>query len=356
MTFEQVCALGTTINCWGFESPDNIFYARGHLSPSACDSEPFIVNHINGNNDFGFSRQSWGNTTVVEAPAGQCNYPQIDSTFKTSGNSSLKFTIPSGSGQGTSGNFKAPFKRIGNPPNSTFGMFGPGSDFWVRWSERDNEALITNKYQRKSGGAQGGVKRVIIHGVRSSGGNETTIQDTDQREIIQAYGDQGSDIHDEAQGNIGCFANTNNDSNINSPLNYPEPPCRKWKANEWVTYHVHIIIPNPVSLPGTVEFYINDETTPIIRATNVTMNTVSSPPGWTMNNTWDPAGNNEGGYGQFSFTLFATDKLPGESHPEGAMWIDDVVVSHTRVPPIAGTGSSSGDTTPPGSPTGLIVQ
>jgi hypothetical protein len=351
MTFDQACALSTTISCWGFENETDLYYwwPQG----TACDSDPFLRNHPNGGpHGFGLDRQgSKGNIIAnVDNVARQCVYPKRDSTYASSGNSSLKFTMVSQSGPAASGDFTEVFKRIGNPPNSRFARFGPGGEFWFRFSMRQSSSLITTVLRAVSGGF-GGVKRVIIHGYESSETLEETINDGWQRRLPQMYSNSGREDYG-IQNVIGCTL-----KNPDVASSYTEPPCRKFKADVWRSYQVHVkVADNAQKNNGLVELYIDDEPTPIIRVTNADMSTACGPP-YTESALWDGLCN---GYGKFSFTLYSTNKDASQTHPEAYMWIDDVVISHVRVPRLEGTivggGSGGGDLSPPAAPTGLRIQ
>ena len=80
-TFEQVCALSTTVKCWGFESEDNMRYVWDS-GDAKCNSDPFLLNHPNGKNRMSRDLQSGlGNTTAKTTTArngGECVYPKRD--------------------------------------------------------------------------------------------------------------------------------------------------------------------------------------------------------------------------------------------------------------------------------------
>src|SRR5262245_31480743 len=70
---------------------------------------------------------TWGNNTGIGSGA---STPTLDTVVKASGNSSLKFTIPSNSPANTSGEYWANF----SPDLTT--QFGENSDFYVQWRQR----------------------------------------------------------------------------------------------------------------------------------------------------------------------------------------------------------------------------
>jgi hypothetical protein len=274
----------------------------------------------------------------IDNVAGICTYPERDATYEASGNYSLKFTVRSQSGQQNSGAFNPVFKRFGEPPNSTFAKFGPGGEFWVRFSMRQSNSLITTFFNG-IGGRATGTKRLIVHGLESSENLEETINDGFQRRVPQMYSDSGTEDYG-IQDWIGCTFAQDPD--------YPEPPCRRFIADIWRVYQVHVIVADNANKDnGIVELYLDDEKDPIIRVVDSNMSGLQITESYTETALWDGKSN---GYGKLTFTLFATNKDSSQVHPEAYMWIDDVVISHTRVPPL------NGSTIRPNPPTALRVQ
>lgn len=322
-TFESVCSLPTTVNCWGFEDDRELYY----YWPGAGDS--YLNSHVNGRHDFGLDRQTLGNVlSNRDNAANQYVYPIPDQALSEfPGGRSLKFTMLSQSAQKVSGDFTPVFKRIGSSGNYRFARFGPGGEFWVRFAMYQSPDLLSNVLRDESGGGFGGVKRLIIHGYESSENLEETIIDGWQRRLPSMYSDSGSEDYG-VQNHIGCFP-----QNPDVASSYTEPPCRKFRANEWQVYQVHVIVA-PNGTDGLVELYVDDETDPIIRVTDADQSSATGP-AYTENALLDQ-GN---GYGKLSFTLFSTRKDQSQVHPEAYMWIDNVVISHTRVPRLTGNGN-----------------
>jgi hypothetical protein len=252
---------------------------------------------------------------------------------------------PSQSGAYAAGGFNPVFKRIGDPPNSTFARFGPGGEFWVRFAMLQNQAILTTVYERNGGGKgsnNSGIKKIVIHAYEPNGELEEALVDGWHRRIPQMYSNSGNE-HYGVQDHIGCFENNKINRDYNNPSNYPEPPCWKFKANRWQVFQVHIIVASASdpdncrslgTCTGIVELYVDDQPTPIIRVLNADHHTATGPP-YSETALW---GRSTDGYGQLSITFYATRKDPNQVHPEGIVWYDDVVVSRVRVPPLTGPG------------------
>jgi hypothetical protein len=256
---------------------------------------------------------------------------------------------PSQSSAYAAGGFNPVFKRIGDPPNSTFVRIGPGGEFWVRFAIRQNDAMLKTVYNRKGGGPKsnnGGTKKIIVHGHSPSGELEETVVDGWHRRVPQMYSNGGNE-HYGVQDYIGCTENNTFNRDYNHPSNYPEPPCWKFKANRWQVFQVHVIAAsasdpdNCRSLrrcTGIVELYVDDQPTPVIRVLNADHHTATGPP-YSDTSLWDGVSD---GYGQLTITFYATNKDPDQVHPEGIVWYDDIVVSRVRVPPLTGPGYTKG--------------
>lgn len=338
-TFAEVCARATTVNCFGFESEAEMYYNWSGAG------DAFLSSHPNGNNGFGLDRQSLGNTTSNrENNANVYVYPKRDSSkSEFPGGTALKFTMLSQSGQKTSGDFTPVFKQIPSGGGYRFGRFGPGGEFWVRFAMWDSPELVTTNLQAVSGsGSFGGVKRVIVHGESSSENLEETIVDGFQRRIPSMYSDSGTEDYG-LQNHIGCFYR-----NPDTASNYTEPPCRKFRPGQWRVYQIHVIVATSGN-NGIVEMYLDDEPTPTIRVTNADQSAATGAP-YSENTVWT-SGN---GYGKLTFSLFSTNKNQSQVHPEAYMWLDNVVVSHTRVPRL--TATPGGDALTPRPPTNLTAQ
>lgn len=363
VTIEEIGSLPTTLMWWDFETAghgveDDLYYGRAGSSVFNPDS--FLLNHKNGyQNNSGLDLQVNSNVTITGNSLGQAVYPKRVSEFNEFGlGTSMKFTLEGMAYEKASGDLILPFKRFGaSAGNYKFAQFGAGGEFWVRFAMRQDKQLIseTDFFKREGdGGHQGGSKRLIIHGSVSSGSLEETIQDTGQRRIPQMYSDSGGESYG-AQDVLGCYENDNVTPNdFYSPLNYVEPLCRKFKADQWVVYQVHIkVADNEQKNNGLIELFLNDETKPVIRVTDADHSGLSVLKPYIENGVWDNSGDNEKAFGKLSFTLYSTNKAPSNRINDAHMWIDNIIVSKIRVPKL--NANNELDNIKPLVPTGLTV-
>src|SRR5204863_9297694 len=89
---------------------------------------------------------------------GTTRYPELDSTIKSSGNSSLKFTIPAQSAADAAGSFFMNF-------SDDFSVqFDAGDTFYTQWRQRFSPEFLSTKFPP----VEGAWKQVII-GTGSTG-------------------------------------------------------------------------------------------------------------------------------------------------------------------------------------------
>jgi len=234
-----------------------------------------------------------------------------------------------------------------------------GGELWIRFSIRQNRALVDFDLDNPWPLSRGGdilkpwktfpcdsslplaednkckvtaIKRFIVEGQKA--------------DITEVMTDAGMVRQPNIYG-VGGAGQENSAPDQNHPL-------RNLVFDRWQTYQVHIkVADNADYSNGILELYIDDNPDPVIQDLSR-----SNSPG---SSTIQPAPYTEDadlglkGYASIAFTLFTTDMIGGQVNVlgEGAMWIDDLIVSRVRVPPLVG---SSGDATIPKPPTDLSVQ
>ncbi len=267
----------------------------------------------------------------------------IDAAVKASGNGSMKFTIPSNSGSGSSGSYFTNFS------NDLLTQFGEGGEFYIQWRQRFSSEFLNTFY---TGG--GGWKQIItgtgdLPGCNSqnpmsidSGGFcstsctqlEVVVQNTNQRGGPQMYhscgGKDGSyeplDYFDPALGNIvlqnavGCL--------------YPDfasPPCVKYKADQWMTFQVRVKIgtwyknDRNYHRDSTVQLWVAEEGQPSKLVIDFSP---ESGHGYDLANTEFPFAK----YGKVWLLPYHTNKDPNQAHPTAYTWYDELIISRSKVP------------------------
>jgi len=266
--------------------------------------------------------------------------PQIDSTVKSSGTGSLKFTIPSNSSANSSGSYFTNFS------NDLSAQFGGNAEFYVQWRQRFSPEFISTVY---SGG--GGWKQAIIGtgdkpGCSSSNSAsglcyssctalETVTQNIYARGFAEMYNScKGSDSHQSYDPFNERFGSSDfklqngrpapyclYSSGQKSPPTYfpPAGNCIGYFPNEWVTFQVHVKTGPRVNDEFTnsfVQLWIGREGQPMELAVN-----------WGPYNLTadDPATNQK--FGKIWLLPYNTGKDPSVSHPVAYTWYDDLIIS-----------------------------
>lgn len=332
MTFEEVCALPTTVNCWGFEDDSQIFYG---YADQICRDDPYLANHPNGNNN-----EPGVNANAKHYVAGnECIYPKRTSQVSASGGWSMKCRFPGQINNPCS--FFPLFKTIdtdGTKSGLRFANYGVGGEFWVRFSMRQDDTML-----------QFSQKRFILSGRATAANLEETIVASGDpgRLVALMYSNIGQENYADGFGN-DCYKKWNQNRDLVAP-------CRLMVANKWEIYELHIkVADNPSQDNGLVELYIDGEAEPVMRITDSDMKAGQQEP-YREDLTWNQLISRDmRGYHKLNFTLYSNHQNDNAVHPEGAMWIDDVVISTVRAAPINGSGVS--DFSPPAAPSNLQSQ
>jgi len=275
-SFDQRCSLPSVVKCVGFDAASEITGTYG-------DNSGILP----------------GATT-----------PVLDTSFKASGASSLKFTIPSLSGSNTSGSYFTNFS------DNLSVRFGENQEFYIQWRQRFSPEFLNTFYL---GG--GGWKQAIIGTGDKRGCNsrntasglcyasctnlEIVVQNTDQRGYPQMYHSCGAkDGHYEGIGPV-------------FPIGY--------RPDEWMTFQVYVKV-------GT--WYKNDRN----YRRDSTIELWVAREGYQSElaisrNNYDLASDDPtAGYGKIWLLPYHSRKSHEQSHPVAYTWYDDLIISTSRIP------------------------
>jgi len=299
------------------------------------------------------SNTQWGANTGIDTSAP--GVPVLDSSVKASGNSSIKFTIPSNSGANSSGVYWANFST------DLLTQFGENSDFYVQWRQRFSPEFLTTIYQ---GG--GGWKQAIIGTgdkpgcTTSNSANcssscttlEVVTQNTYQRGFPQMYNScTGSASHGAYAGFEEPFGSYDfklqnampSPYCLYSQLGSANNNCFRYFPNEWMTFQVHIHTGNFV----TNEWQNSHVDMWVAREGQASQQVFNYGP------TALSAGTQGELFGKVWLLPYDTGKDPSQSHPTAYTWYDELIISRTRIPD---PGSSTVLPSPPAAPSSLAIQ
>ena len=133
---------------------------------------------------------------------------------------------------------------------------------------------------------------------------------------------------------------------------YPEPPCDRYKPDQWMTFQIHVKIgtwyknDRNYHRDSTIQMWIADEGKPSKLVIDF------SPEfghGYDIANTDTTAPLAE--YGKVWLLPYHTGKDASQSHPTAYTWYDELIISRAKIPD---PGSSTA-TQPPAAPTNLNV-
>ena len=332
--FSNKCQGSGVIGCFSVDTSNQLFYTwpRGTVCDSALGSHP------NGNNPFGLNRAGNGNAVAHVESNGQCVFPVIDSTVKHSGTGSLKFTIAGNTGADSAGYYTEPFKRLGN---GQFSYVGPGSPLgnvlYFQFYQMFDPNFVNTDFRCTNGGC-GGWKQMIWYGNAPFGSSSSSIEVTHnngwQRGIPQMYGQQGHDDYG-MQNVAGCLYAG---SGYESRSSYPEPPCVRYKANQWMEFTGRIEVLGTSNSPSSrVQLWVDGKLVIDFRQAKI---------------CWGGSCGDGDGIGSFLASPYHTNKDSSQSHATGFTWMDDMIVSTQPIAMTTGTAPNP----PPAAPANLRIQ
>jgi hypothetical protein len=210
-----------------------------------------------------------------------------------------------------------------------------GNVLYFQFYQRFDPNFLNTDYNCLNGGC-GGWKQIIWYGNPPNGSSSSSIEVTHnngwERGVPQMYGQQGHDDYG-IQDVAGCsYAG----SGFNSQANYPEPPCVRYKSNQWMEFTGRIEIRGAANAPTSrVQLWVDGKL--VIDYGQAKIN-------------W---GSGDGaGIGAFLATVYHTNKDSSQVHPVGYTWMDDIIVSTQPISMATGGAPA----VPPAAPSGLALQ
>ena len=306
-SFQLRCSQPGVVTCIGFDSPADFVTSKG-----------------------GAGSSRWG----IVAPSGTSDYTRAtrDTSVKASGNSSLRFTIPSNSGADTSGSFFTNFST------DLSVQFGGNQEFYVQWRQRFSPEFVNTVF---TGG--GGWKQVIIGTgdqpglpYSSCSALETVVQNTYQRGFPQMY---NSCVPSSAHGPYDPFQEPYGAYDFKLENGRPAPfclysqgytsyfaptgNCFPYVANEWLTFQVQVKIG-----PRVGDVFQNSYVT-LWGARDGKPSELIIQWGPYSLNAGSPADNQR--YGKVWLLPYDTGKDPSQTHPTAYTWYDELIISRNKI-------------------------
>jgi hypothetical protein len=273
--------------------------------------------------------------------------PTLDGTVKASGNSSLKFTIPSNSGANSSGAYFTNFS------SDLSVQFGENSEFFVQWRQRFSPEFINTHYTSANGWKQ------LIMGTGDQPGTlysscstlETVVQNTGQAGFAQMYNScTGSTSHIAFDNFYTQFGSYDFKLQNARPSPYclysqsgaghflPTGNCFGYFPDEWMTFQVRVKTGPRVADEFTnsfVELWIGREGQPSEMVINQGPYNLSA----------GSAAENQR-FGKVWLLPYNTNKDSTQVHPTGYTWYDELIISRNRIEDPSLTQAPPPDTTP----------
>jgi len=286
------------------------------------------------NTGSGGTNGAFGYNSGIIPPSGTSDYTRAtrDTSQKASGNSSLRFTIPSNSGSDTSGAYFTNFSQ------NLSTQFGENSEFFVQWRQRFSPEFISTNY---AGG--GGWKQFIVGTgdtasvtATSCSTLETVVQNTNQLGLPQMYNScEGSASHgpydpfvqpfstydfklQNGRGSPYCLY-----SQSGSSYFAPTGNCFGYVANEWMTFQVRVKTGPRVGNEFT-NSYVTLWGARAGKPSELLIN-------WGPYNLSAGSATDNQRYGKLWLLPYHTGKSSSQAHPTAYTWYDDLIISRSQI-------------------------
>lgn len=277
--FATRCANPNVVRCFGFEK-EELSTDSGSVDWSAYAAP--VGTFVNGMAD--------GENLVgrVELAADQ----------KASGNSSLKFFMPSRTGAGFAGQFYANFS------DDYSVQFGEGEEFYIQWRQRFSKEFLKNRYLQGSNW-----KQVIV----GEGNRPGFIAGScTQLEIVVNHGGFGfPSMYHSCRGKDGRS----------------EEIYQYWSVDfepdQWMTFQLIVKI-------GT--WYENDRDYHNDSLIELWVATEGAPSRRVISHQYDLANNDPlAKYGKVWLLPYLTSKDASQVHPDAITWYDELIISRSPI-------------------------
>jgi hypothetical protein len=307
-TFAERCAGPGVIKCVGFDLPSDFDTGSGGQAGA------------------------YGRNSGIMPPWGTSDYSRAvrDTAVKASGESSLKFTVPSNSGADSSGSYFTNFSR------DLSVQFGENSEFYVQWRQRFSPEFMQNM-------SGGGWKQIIL-GTGDQPGTwysscsalELVVQNNYYRGFPQMYNScEGSASHgpyDPFNVAYGAYdfklqngrpapycLYSQKDSSYFPPIGN----CLGYASNEWMTFQIRV-----KTGPRVGNEFVNSYVTLWVaregRPSELVIN-------WGPYNLTAGAASENQRYGKVWLTPYNTGKSSSVSHATAYTWYDELIISRNKI-------------------------
>lgn len=275
---------------------------------------------------------AYGRNAGIMPPSGTSDYSRAtrDTTFKASGDSSLRFTVPSNTGADTSGLYFTNFSQ------DLSVQFGENSEFYIQWRQRFSPEFLKNM-------SGGGWKQIII-GTGDQPGTwysscsalELVVNNNYYLGFPQMYNScEGSASHgpyDPFSERFGAYDFKLQNgrpspyclySQKNSSYFAPTGNCFGYASNEWMTFQIRV-----KTGPRVGNEFTNSYVTLWVARQGQPSELVIN---WGPYNLSAGAASQNQRYGKLWLTPYNTGKSSSVSHATAYTWYDELIISRNKI-------------------------
>lgn len=296
VTFEVICQQSTTIFCQDFDvlPPNTAGLAEGIFSNVAsCDA-------------------------LINRPDAFC--PEID-------NGALKFTIPTNSGAGGSGQYYIRFADHNGGQS-----IGPGQEVFIQWKQKFSASFLNTVFEGPGGSRAPGWKQGMVGAADefSCSSNELVVQNGWVRGVPGMYhacsgpnafagfatkiGQNDFDYQPGGTGSPGGLCLRTDLEKFRVGTGPMSPGCFPYYPDEWLTYQIGITHA-AAGEKSRIRLWVSREGRLSVLVIDYLVTLVNTK-----------------GYGKFWMMPYHTNKNKLQVHPEGYIWYDQLIISRTQLP------------------------
>jgi hypothetical protein len=260
---------------------------------------------------------------------------EIATDVRSSGDGSLRFTVPGTSGSDGAGSFWTNFS------DDLSVQFGEGEEFFVQWRQRFSPEMI--RTFRTTDGQMYGWKQIIV-GEGDQPGMPTVYSCTELELVFNAIGLRPGDETYVGPGfyhSCGRFVGLDFYDGTQVRMQHQGPPycyypddpdggCFRFVADEWMTFQLHVQIGTWNTESSRTRVYAAREGEPSVLVFD---SVESHPDGFVLyNNPGSGSGTLPGArYGKLWLLPYITRRDESIAHETGQTWYDELVISREPI-------------------------
>jgi hypothetical protein len=293
----------------------------------------------------------------------------VATSAPASGAGSLRFKIPAQGGDGSAGSFRFAFTPNfswfgGSATDAPWPGAATGQDFYIQWRQRFDSTLLNNELNKGYGANADGFKQAIIaepdfnatqyppsgREGNACSDNEIVLQNVSLRGFPQIYHSCG--YKDGSYEPLNVYNSARFPSQYllqNGPppptgayclwnSSYTDPPCAIYKANQWMTFQIHVHIGTWYTNNGVykhdsaMQMWVANEGQPSRLVLDFSPTSLDDgAKGYDLASSLYTGLNRFAPYGKIWLLPYMTNRDTSITAPVAYTWYDELIISTQRI-------------------------